>query len=153
MEKIFEKFTCSILQLYRLIQRIKIQEMREYGLNGIHVMCIYYLDENPGGLTASELVRNMFEDKAAVSRALKTLRDKGYIDGEPDKYNAVIKLTASGVEVARYIDDKANKAVVAGSADMTDGERELFYKSLSSIVENLGEYYKRLVKTNRETST
>ena len=53
MDKIFEHFTITILKLNKLVQKIKIYEMQEYGLKAIHVMCGYYLMENPDGLTAS----------------------------------------------------------------------------------------------------
>ena len=79
MDKIFEHFTITILKLNKLVQKIKLYEMQEYGLKAIHVMCGYYLMENPDGLTASELVKLTLEDKAAISRALKTLQEKGFV--------------------------------------------------------------------------
>lgn len=143
MEKIFENFTGSILKLHRLVQRIKSYEMRDYGLKSVHVMCIYYINES-NGITAGELVRLMFEDKAAISRALALLRDKGYVEYDTSKYNSPIRLTDSGKDVAAYIDEKSRLAVEAGSADMSDSERELFYKSLASIADNLKNYYAKL---------
>lgn len=145
MEKIFENFTISVLKLYRLIQRIKHYEMREYDLKGIHVMCIYYLNENRRGLTASELMRLTFEDKAAISRALGQLREKGYVEYDAKKYNANIVLTEKGAEVADYISVKAGKAVNAGSARFSEEERVFFYRSLGAITENLKNYYENLI--------
>ena len=144
MEKIFENFTGSVLRLYRLIQRIKSCEMREYGLKSVHVMCVYYLAESVDGLTAGELASLMYEDKAAVSRALTVLRDKGYVEYDSTKYNSHIRLTDGGRKVAEYIDEKSRRAVAAGSADMTDAERETFYRSLSSITDNLKKYCEKL---------
>ena len=40
---------------------------------------------------------------------------------------------------------QAERAVKAGSADMTDEERIFFYKNLSSIADQLEEYYCRLI--------
>ncbi len=144
MEKIFENFTGSVLRLYRIIQRIKSYEMRGYGLKSVHVMCVYYLAESADGLTAGELASRMYEDKAAVSRALTVLRDKGYVEYDSAKYNSHIRLTDGGREVAAYIDEKSRRAVAAGSADMTDNEREMFYRSLSSITDNLKKYCEKL---------
>lgn len=146
MEKIFENFTISVLKLYRLVQRIKHYEMREYDLKGIHVMCVYYLNERREGLTASELMRLTFEDKAAISRALKELAEKGYVEYDAKKYNANILLTEKGTKVAEYVLLKAEKAVKAGSADFSEEEREFFYRSLASIAENLRKYYEELIK-------
>lgn len=146
MEKIFENFTISVMKLHRLVQKIKHFEMSGYGLKAIHVMCIYYLKERKGELTASDLVKLTYEDKAAVSRALKLLSEKGYIDYNPNKYNSIISLTEEGEKVALFIEDKSDKAVKAGSAQMTEGERNMFYASLGSIAENLQKYYEEITR-------
>ena len=145
MENIFENFTITILKLNKLVQKIKNFEMREYGLKTIHVMCIYYLNNHPDGLTASELTRLTLEDKAAISRALKVLHEKGYANYDPNKYNADIRLTDAGKELASLISKKADKAVCAGSYDFTEEQRNSFYRQLGTIAENLENYYKGLV--------
>lgn len=149
MEKIFENFTITILKLNKLVQKIKIYEMEEYGLKAIHVMCGYYLNCHPEGLTATELSKLTLEDKAAISRALVQLRDKGYVKYDPKKYNAVILLTEEGKKVADYITDKSNRAVDAGSAVLSEEERVFFYKSLESIAKNLETYYDGLIKDKK----
>lgn len=143
MEKIFETFTVTILKIYKLVQKIKQREMRGYGLQCVHVMCIYYLREY-SELTASELMRLTFEDKAAISRALKTLKQKGYIDYDPKTYGAPVKLTPSGLDFSNVVNEKAEKAVKGGSADLSEQERAFFYKSLSSVAENLKNYYEEM---------
>lgn len=146
MERIFEQFTISILKLYKLVQRIKQYDMKELNLKSIHVMCVYYLNEHREGLTASELMRLTLEDKAAISRALRQLLAEGYVLYDVKKYNSAIKLTAKGIETAEYINAKADEAVTAGSADFTEEERVLFYKTLAQIIENLKTYYGELIK-------
>ena len=144
MENIFENFTITILKLNKLVQKIKNFEMQEYDLKTIHVMCVYYLNNNPDGLTASELTKLTLEDKAAISRALKVLKEKGYVVYDPNKYNADIRLTAEGNTLATLICKKADSAVSAGSYDFTEDERKCFYKQLKTIADNLEEYYKNL---------
>lgn len=146
MENVFENFVISVLKLNRLVSRIKMHEMKECGLKSIHVMCIYFLNVNREGMTASELMRITFEDKAAISRALAQLREKNFIEYDDKKYNSIIKLTEEGVGVANYIAQKADKAVAAGSVDMTDEERVTFYKHLNDIADNLFAYYNGLAK-------
>lgn len=150
MENIFENFTITVLRLNKLVQKIKNSEMREYDLKTIHVMCVYYLNANPDGLTAAELVKLTLEDKAAISRALKTMQGKGYVDYNPNRYNAAIRLTDEGKRLASYISDRAAKAVLAGSYDFTDEERKRFYKALNSIADNLEDYYNRLSEHEQE---
>ena len=148
MEKIFENFTVSVLKLNKLVQRIKQFEMREYKLKSIHVMCVYYLNEHRAGLTASELMRLTYEDKAAISRALRQLLNNGYVKYDVKKYNSLITLTEEGLKVADYITHKSDKAVKAGSADFSEEDRVYFYKSLAQITENLKKYYEELIKNN-----
>ena len=144
MENIFENFTITILKLNKLVHKIKNFEMQEYDLKTIHVMCVYYLNCNPQGLTASELTKLTLEDKAAISRALKLLQEKGYANYDLNKYNAEIHLTDEGKKLALEICEKADKAVGAGSYKFTDEERNSFYTQLKTIADNLQEYYNNL---------
>ena len=145
MENIFENFTITILKLNKLVQKIKNFEMQEYDLKTIHVMCLYYLDNHPKGLTASELTKLTLEDKAAISRALKVLQEKGYAVYDPNKYNAEIRLTDAGKKLAAVIGKKADEAVSAGSYDFTEEQRSSFYRQLGTIAENLENYYNNLI--------
>lgn len=148
MEKRFENFTGSVIRLYRLIQRIKVHVMRGYGLKGIHVMCIYYLNEHPSGLCAGELMRYTVEDKGALSRALAELKARGFIIYGDGKYNAVITLTDTGKQLAEYITEQSDRAVRAGSAHLSDTERNIFYSALTEISANLEKYYLDLTETS-----
>lgn len=150
MENIFENFTITILKLNKLVHKIKNYEMQEYGLKTIHVMCGYYLKNHTEGLTASELSKLTLEDKAAISRALKTLHEKGFVSYDPNKYNSVIRLTDAGKEFAEELCRKAAKAVEAGSYDFTENERLSFYKALGAIADNLETYYGGLIKNGGE---
>lgn len=145
MEKIFENFTISILKLNKLIQKIKQHEMQEYDLKAIHVMCGYYLNEHPEGLTSSELVKLTLEDKAAISRALKAMQDRGFVTYDANRHNAPVRLTDEGKRFAEFILERSDKAVEAGSAALSEDERNLFYKSLGAIAENLTNYYESLL--------
>ena len=146
MEELFERFTVSILRLNKLVQRIKIYEIKKFGLKSIHVMCLYYLNCHPEGLTASELVKLTLEDKAAISRALATMREQGYAEYDSATHNADVRLTPKGKQLAEHIVGRAAAAVSAGSADFSAEQREFFYKSLVTISDNLEQYYNELSK-------
>lgn len=145
MEKRFENFTITVLKLNKLVQKIKLYEMSGYGLKAIHVMCLHCLGESPSGLTASELRKLTLEDKGAISRALDLLREKGFVEYTTG-YNSVIRLTEEGGKVAEFIEKKASSAVEAGGKNLTEDEREAFYKALHSIADNLENYYENLAK-------
>ncbi len=119
--------------------------MRDYGLKAIHVMCVYYL-RTRGELTASELSKLTLEDKAAISRAISFLNEKGFVNYDSNKYNAPIKLTGEGIKVSEYINRRADSAVNAGGGFLTEEERINFYSALELIAENLKNYYENLNK-------
>ena len=134
----FDAFVSGITSCYKYIQRIKSLEMTEFGLKGTHVMCLYYLRQNPAGLTASQLCGLCAEDKAALSRAVTELRSRGYITSLSEKaYRAMLTLTSAGQEIARKFDNLIEGWVTAGGDGLTDEERSDFYKTLSAIAENL----------------
>ena len=134
----FDAFVSGITSCYKYIQRIKSMEMTEFGLKGTHVMCLYYLRQNPAGLTASQLCGLCAEDKAAISRTVSELRSRGYITTLSEKaYRAMLTLTAAGQEVARKFDRLIESWVSAGGDGLSDEERFDFYKSLAIIAENL----------------
>lgn len=144
MEKTFEHFTITVMKINKLVQRIKIYEMEKYGLKAIHVMCGYYLKEHEEGLTATELAKFTLEDKAAISRALSQLKERGYVQYGSATYNAKIKLTEEGRRLAEQISRKADRAVEAGQANFGEGERVAFYRALEDIADRLEAYYASL---------
>lgn len=101
----FEMLTTGIAQIQKKIQKIKRLKMNSFGLKGAHVMCIYYLHQNPEGLTAADLSRKCVEDKAAISRILSELEKNHFIYYEESslgkKYRAKVKLTLEGEAYAR----------------------------------------------------
>ena len=138
MIKRFEAFVTGITVCYKFIQRIKNAEMTEFGLKGIHVSCMFYLNHNPEGLTAAQLCALCEEDKAAISRTVSDLRQKGYIEhGEGRNYRAPLHLTRSGKEIAKQMDPIIESWVSVGGVGMTEEQRATFYESLALIASNL----------------
>ena len=134
----FDAFVSGITSCYKYIQRIKSMEMTEFGLKGTHVMCLYYLRQNPAGLTASQLCGLCAEDKAAISRTVSELRSQGYITSLSQKaYRAMLTLTSAGQEIARKFDRLIEGWVRTGGDGLSDEERSDFYKALSTIADNL----------------
>ena len=134
----FDAFVSGITSCYKYIQRIKSMEMTEFGLKGTHVMCLYYLRQNPAGLTASQLCGLCAEDKAAISRTVSELRSQGYITSLSQKaYRAMLTLTSAGQEIARKFDHLIEGWVTIGGDGLSDEERSDFYKVLSTIADNL----------------
>lgn len=133
----FQAFVAGVTMCYRYIQRIKSAEMTEFGLKGTHVMCIFFLHHNPEGLTAVQLCQLCAEDKAAISRTLSVLMERGYIRSEDKKYRARMQLTESGTEIACRIDSLIEQWVGFGGDGLSKEDRDTFYRVLGQISNNL----------------
>ncbi len=139
----FQSFVTGITICYKYIQRIKNAEMTEFGLKGTHVMCVFFLHHNPEGLTAAELCQLCAEDKAAISRTLSTLQEKGYIQSGEKRYRAKITLTEKGLLLAKQVDEVIEQWVGFGGDGLQEEERENFYHALELIADNLKQKLKR----------
>lgn len=139
MQGRFETFTVLINRISRNIRKIKNQEMAEYKLKSVHVSCIYYIYTHKGA-TATDLRELCEEDKATVSRALKYLEKNGFLTREAGrlrKYKRPLALTEKGKEAGEKIAGKIGGALQSIGSELTQEEREDFYRSLSIISEGL----------------
>lgn len=143
----FQDFVTGITVCYKYIQRIKSVEMTEFGLKGTHVMCIFFLNHNPEGLTATQLCQLCAEDKAAISRTLATLQKQGYIHTGEKKYRAPLCLTDKGQALASQIDGLIQQWVGCGGEGLSDEERATFYHALGHIAGNLRQNIDNIPKT------
>lgn len=137
----FELFTTTIGQIYKNLQRIKMQEMAEFQLKGTHVMCLFELNRNKKGLTVTQLSSLCGEDKAAISRTVSDLVKRGLVTADSEKkYRAPLLLTPDGQTTADRIDEMVEEAVLAGGDGLNEQERVNFYKALTTISDNLKHY-------------
>lgn len=140
----FETFTGSILELNRYLQKLKDIEMKPFGLRANHVMCLYHLGKNPQGLTVTQMAEACKEDKAAVSRCMAQLVERGLVQSNfPENkrsYRTRLTLTASGQELVAKIYQKVDAAMIGGSSGLTEAQRENLYAAMEIIINNLSRY-------------
>ena len=140
----FETFTGSILELNRYLQKLKDIEMKPFGLRANHVMCLYHLGKNPQGLTVTQMAEACKEDKAAVSRCMAQLVERGLVQGNfPENkrsYRTRLTLTASGQGLVAKIYQKVDAAMIGGSSGLTEVQRETLYAAMEIIINNLSRY-------------
>lgn len=132
----FEQFSFAISNIYRSIQKIEREEMDKYGLKGVYAQYLVALDRYPNGLTAAQLCEICDLDKAAVSRAVGEMVNRGLlarISSNDNGYRAKLCLTASGRDAAAYVSRRAQQAVAAAGCDLTDADRSVLYAALESI--------------------
>ncbi len=138
----FEQFTSAVFEISRCWHRLAEQELSVYGLKGPHATYLTVLCRYEGGLTGSELCRLCGRDKSDLSRAAAILQDKGLVVKEAvdqSLYRGLLRLTAEGRAVAEQISRRACLAVELAGGDLSEGERETFYRALFSITGRLRE--------------
>lgn len=136
----FKTFTVQIAKISRYIKKIKSKEMEKFNLKTPHVSCLYYLYKENGAMTAKNLCDICDEDKAAISRSIDYLKKNGYIecDSKMEKrYRSPLFLTAKGKELGEFIVNKVDGILDVASAGLTEEERNVFYKALFTISDNL----------------
>ena len=140
----FETFTGSILELNRYLQKIKELEMKPLGLKPGHVMCLYYLGKSSQGLTVTELAEACKEDKAAVSRCVSDLVQRGLAGGDfPENkrsYRTKLTLTPEGRALTQQVNQRIDQAVIGGGEGLTEQQRQTLYTALNIIIDNLARY-------------
>ncbi len=137
----FERFTFANSEIARYLRKLSGEVMEKHGLKSAHAIYFTVLERNfKDGLTAKQLCDMCSRDKAEVSRSLAFLEQKGLVIKKgvhQNLYNGVFILTADGKEIANCVKQKAAKAVEIAGKDLTEEQRQIFYSSLASIVENL----------------
>ena len=139
MQERFQTFTTLIARLNRCIRKIKTEEMAELDLKSPHVSCLYYLYK-ADSLTSTELCNVCEEDKANISRSIEFLEKNGYIvcrSKTEKRYKSPLVLTEKGRETGAYIVRKIDAILEAVSRGVPEEHREVMYRSLSVICDNL----------------
>ena len=149
MIKRYEVFSSSVACLSRDIQQIERTEMAKFGLKGPHAQCLLTMLRHPEGITAALLCERCDKDKAAISRTVSELEEAKMIRRENrngSRYRAALVLTEQGREAAAAVSDRAKLAVEQAGNGLTDADREVFYRVLTLISENLHEICKEGLK-------
>ena len=136
----YELFSSSVSCLYHDIQKIERVEMANFGLKGPHAQVLMVLNRYPEGITSTELCAYCEKDKAAVSRSVAELEQKGLLKRSLQSgsgYRALLVLTEQGLAAANAVSDRVRQAVEQAGAGLTDDQREVFYNVLGLIAGNL----------------
>lgn len=142
MQNRFEQFTYAISAINRYIQKLERDEMEKYGYKGAFAQYLAVLDRHPDGMTCAALCRACDKDKAAVSRMVTEMEQKGLVvrqSGNTRLYRANVMLTDTGHAAARYVRERAVAAVSAIDPAMSEADRETLYRLLDRIAAKLQE--------------
>lgn len=136
----YEHFSLSISCIHQDIQKIERMEMEKFGLKGPHAQTLLALHRHPEGITAAELGQIIEKDKAAISRSVAELEEKGMLSRNQRSgscYRALLTLTEQGIAAAQAVSEKARLAVEQAGTGLNDAQREVFYQVLAMIAGNL----------------
>lgn len=134
----FERFSLDISEISHCWHKLAGEEMEPYGLKGSHCLYLLALARNPEGLTAPKMVEICGRDKSDVSRMLSLLEKAKLVDKE-GRYGATYRLTVMGHTAAEHVKKRAALAVELAGRDLTQEDRENFYRALDSIAFHLKE--------------
>ena len=139
----FESFVSAVMRAYRCVQKLKSAQSKAMGLRSNHIMCLYFLGKHTEGVTAAELCKLCHEDKAAISRTIFDMTQKGLVlpaeEPSKKKYRTTIKLTESGEAQSERLQRIIEHVVRTVSDDFSPKERDTFYRVFFSIVDHLDE--------------
>ena len=147
--------------IHKSINKIKIDQAPYLGVKGVHVFWVYELYLHPEGLTAAEIATVSMIDRSLVSREIETLKKSGYVISEDiggkRSYNARIKLTDSGVQLAERIKEVAVTVQEAAGVGISEEELVSFYSTLEKLYRNFsainsGEKADSKAKPRRKTT-
>ena len=136
----FEHFNASIYGIYRDILKIERAAMVKHGLKGSYALYLTAIARHPDGLTATQLCEICDKDKAAVSRVITELEQKGLvarIRHNETSYRARLSLTDKGQAIAREVAELAQVAVNKATVGMSEENRSIMYECLGLIATNL----------------
>ena len=137
----FEQFSQVISGIHRYIQKLQRNEMVKRGYKGAFALYLVTLNRVSEGLTSKELCEVCDKDKAAVSRIIAEMEEKGLVQRDRTgvrAYRSKITLTEKGKETAEYINERSRLAVKAVSLGaMNEEQREVVYSALDVISKNL----------------
>lgn len=142
MSNTYELFSNSVSCLCRDIRKLEQIEMEKYGLKGPHAQCLLSLSRYPDGLTATQLCELCGKDKAAVSRTVAELEESGLVrrlEVNGSRYRAPLILTEKGKSAASAVRERAKMAVDLAGYGVKAKERDVFFRVLTTLSDNLHE--------------
>ena len=135
----FEAFSISLGRASKSLEKLKNRGMGEYGLSGMHTLCLRQLDLNADGMTRTQLARRLEVDRAQITRVIEALISAGYVEeiGNGSNYRKKCRLTDDGKKVVSEINGIVERVHGFVSGDIPGEKLEIFYEVFDKICENL----------------
>ena len=147
----FEEFSSLISSIYKNMLRIRRNEMAKFGLKGAHAQCLVALSQYPEGVTMTQLGELCDLDKAAISRSVVEMEERGVIlprsNGE-NRYRAPLVLSEKGWNVVDQINEIIHDLILGSGYTVSEEDREAHYRVLRQVNTNLAQVVQYSTENN-----
>ncbi len=135
----FEAFSFSIGRASKSLEKLKTKGMEEFGLSGMHTLCLRQLYGVPEGLTRTQLSHALLVDRAQITRTIEALLSAGYAEevGNGSGYRKKCRLTDSGRAAVAEINTMVDRVRDFVSGDIPKEKLDIFYEVFGQICQKL----------------
>ena len=136
----FIPFTQMVDTTQKCIKRIEASFAPFFGIKSVHIFWLHELNQNPEGLTATELAHRRMVDRSLISREMDDLKRQGLVVARASgkkNYNTRLTLTEKGREIAKKIDEAALSIQQETSANISEEELLGFYATFEKLRDRL----------------
>ncbi len=126
--------------LFREFQKYINTELKPYGITSAEYSYLLLLYENDGELSQDDLHKLSHIDRAAITRAIASLEQKGYVTKRAREQNSrhfVVTLTDKAQERKNYIWNIVNSWNEGLHRDITKEHSEIVIAALQQMVKNI----------------
>ena len=139
--KRFDVFMLALTKSQKSMAGIVKEVMREDNIKHIEVLCLKSIAFIKDGISASELCRMCFYDKAIISRTLNSLKERGFICVNPEDANKSrgrrYLLTQKGREICDKMSDFMNTIGEELTKNIPEEEVDVFFRTALKILDNM----------------
>lgn len=137
MKDRYLRFTGLLIDITRKINRATLEALTVFGAKRSYAYPIYLLYRN-GPLSCARLCQLCGEDKANVSRTLKSLEEDFLVVKERRGKSSVrFMLTEDGIKLGKYLCDRVSDAVDVSVSGISEDDIDAMYRALEGIGTNL----------------
>ncbi|HEY9028405.1 MAG TPA: MarR family winged helix-turn-helix transcriptional regulator [Burkholderiaceae bacterium] len=111
----------------------------EAGLTHMEGKVLGFFAHHPDA-TQRDLAHHSGRDKAQLARLIKSLRERGLLEGEADeadRRNVRLRVTAAGQAITRTLRQQGRKLEARAVAGLSDGQRRELVTLLQQVLHNL----------------
>ncbi len=128
----------KVMHQYRS-QQYRVLRDGPHNITHMDSKVLHYFGRNPGA-TQSDLAQHSGRDKAQLARLIKSLRDQGLLNAEPDpndRRNVRLSLTSAGLAVQSALQQQAQRLNASALNGLDAGRRKQLMELLQQVSDNL----------------